>query len=121
MTVREKLHQTVSASTLADWIDRQPQAWWFVDGDPELTAIVDFPCPSDELALAIRRIGRNLFVQDRTSFQGGSEIVDPDKLNEFCNTEHNSGKKTLLLSWEKSDVDWLLIEDKGLFGDEGEE
>ena len=121
MAVREKLHRTVSASTLAEWIERQPDAWWVVDGDPELMSVVDFPCPSDELAPAIRRIGKNLLVQDRRLAQDGGEIVEPNELDGLSDTANKRQQKTLLLSWEKSDVDWLLIEDKDGFAHEGGE
>jgi hypothetical protein len=113
MAVRERLHCTVSASTLAKWIENQPNRWWVVDGDPLLTSQVDFPCPSDELAPAIERIGGNLLVQDSGSSSEPGEIVDPSKLDSLADTKNRRRQKTLLLSWESSDVDWLLIEDEG--------
>ncbi len=33
MSVREKPHYTLSAAALAEWIEKQPDQWWSVDGD----------------------------------------------------------------------------------------
>lgn len=37
-----------------------------------------------------------------------------DTLDELADTNNRTHKKTFLLSWEDSDVDWLLIEDESL-------
>ncbi len=112
MAVREKLHYVLPAAALADWIEQQPDKWWVVDGDPVLTSFVNFPCPSDELAPAIRRIGKNLFLQAKISPHTDGEIVESARLDELSDTKNRHQEKTLLLSWNDSDVDWLLIEDK---------
>jgi hypothetical protein len=111
MAVREK-HYTVPATTLAEWIESQPDTWWVVDGDPTLTSLIDFPCPSDELAPVIRSIGKTLHLQGKMSSNAGGEIVEIDRLDELSDTANRRQEKTLLLSWEDSDIDWLLIEDK---------
>ena len=67
MSLKDKPHYTLPATILASWIEKQPDRWWSVDGDPRLTAVVDFPCPSDELAPAIRRIGKDLLLYDKTA------------------------------------------------------
>lgn len=112
MSVRAKPRLTVSAASLAEWIERQPRRWWVVDGDPLLMSLVDFPCPSDELAPAIRNIGKLLLIQGKTPNSGEGGEVGVDKLDELCDTGDRHQQKTLLLSWEDSDVDWLLVEDK---------
>ncbi len=65
MSVKDQPHYKLAANVLADWLDAQPEKWWSVDGDPLLMSIVDFPCPSDELAAAIRHEGKGLLLQDK--------------------------------------------------------
>ena len=112
MAVRDNPHYTVRAESLADWIERQPDRWWVVDGDPLLMSLVDFPCPGDELAPVIRRIGKDLLLQEIASNRNGGGEVGADRLDALCDTSDNHQQKTLLLAWEDSDIDWLLVEDK---------
>ena len=115
MSVKEKPHYTLPAATLAQWIESQRDKWWFVDGDPLLTSIVDFPCPGDELAPAIRRIGKNLLLRDtRSDSRAKGEIVEANKLDEISDRNNKRRKRMFLLSWVDSDVDWLLIEDEAM-------
>jgi hypothetical protein len=115
MSVKERPHYTVPADTLAGWIESQPERWWSVDGDPRLTSMVDFPCPSDELAPAIRKIGKDLLLLDKkgTSAAHG-EVIAGQRLEEFADVNNRRHQKTFLLSWADSDVDWLLMEDEAL-------
>ena len=115
MSMKEKPHYTLSAGALAEWLDSQPNKWWSVDGDPLLTSIVDFPCPSDELAPTIRRVGTNLLLQDKnpTSQAHGEEIAG-DKLDELADISNRKHRKILRLSWADADVDWLLLEDEAM-------
>jgi len=113
--VREKPHYTLPAATLAGWIESQPEQWWSVDGDPRLTAIVDFPCPGDELAPAVRKIGKDLLLYDKTAASmARGEIIGGEKLDELADVNNRRHQKTFLLSWADSDVDWLLTEDEAL-------
>ena len=115
MSIKEKPHYTLAAATLAEWLERQPHRWWSVDGDPMLTSIVDFPCPTDELAPAIRRYGKDLLLQDKNpASQAHGEAIVEDKLDELTVLSHRTHRKILRLSWAGSDVDWLLIEDDAL-------
>jgi hypothetical protein len=115
MAVKERPHYTVPAATLAGWIESQPEKWWVVDGDPLLTSILDFPCPSDELAPSIRKIGKTLLLQDKNGESTArGQVVASDKLDELSDTNNKRRQKTLCLSWKDSDVDWLLIEDEAL-------
>jgi hypothetical protein len=115
MGLREKPHYILPAATLAQWIENQPDKWWSVDGDPLLTSIVDFPCPSDELAPVIRRIGKNLLLPDKTpASQVHGEVVAMDRLDGLSDFSLRRRHKILRLSWEDSDVDWLLIEDEAM-------
>ena len=115
MRISEKPHYTVSSTTLAEWIENQPDRWWSVDGDPLLTSIVDFPCPSDEIAPMIRGIGKNLLLQDKnTASEAHGEVVGLERLDQLSDTSRRRHQKILHLSWEDSDVDWLLLEDEAM-------
>lgn len=115
MAVKEKAYYRVQAATLADWLESQPECWWDVDGDPLLTSQIDFPCPSDELAPAIRGIGGDLFVRDKNAASNArGEIVGIDRLDELIDVRNRHHKKTLCLSWADSEIDWLLTEDRRL-------
>jgi len=115
MSIRDKPHYTLPAATLAGWIESQPDRWWSVDGDPRLTSIVDFPCPSDELAPAIRNIGKSLLVYDRTvGSTAHGEVVGGERLDALADVSNRRHRKTFLLSWADADIDWLLVEDEAL-------
>jgi hypothetical protein len=115
MSVKDKPHYTLPAQALAQWIERQPDKWWSVDGDPYLMSIIDFPCPGDELAPAIRRMGKDLVLQDKnTSSTAHGEVIGTDRLDELSDVSNKRRRKVLLLSWADSNIDWLLIEDEAL-------
>jgi hypothetical protein len=115
MSMRQKPHYTLSAKTLADWLDSQPDKWWSVDGDPILTSIVDFPCPSDELAPGIRRIGKNLLLQDKNpASHAHGEEIGADKLDQLADTSNKKRRRIFRSSWEDADADWLLPDDEAM-------
>jgi hypothetical protein len=115
MSVKQNPHYTVPAEALAKWIEERSERWWFVDGDPLLTSTVDFPCPGDELAPAIRKIGKNLLLQDKDgSPTAKGQVVQDNRLDELSDTRNRQQQKTLLLSWSDSDIDWLLSEDEAM-------
>jgi hypothetical protein len=115
MSVRQKPHYTLSATTLAEWLESQPDKWWSVDGDPLLTSTVDFPCPSDELASEIRRVGKNLLLQDKNpGSQAHGEEIAGAQLDQLADTSGRRRRKIFRLSWADSDVDWLLLEDEAM-------
>ena len=52
-------HYQLPTDALATWIEEQGTAtWWSVDGDPLLMERLDLPCPGDELASELRKIGK---------------------------------------------------------------
>jgi hypothetical protein len=115
MTMKEKPHFTLSATTLAEWLESQPDAWWSVDGDPLLTSTVDFPCPSDELAPAIRRVGKTLLLQDKNpASKAHGEKIAKDNLDSVADTGKRKHRRIFRLSWADSNVDWLLLEDEAM-------
>lgn len=115
MSVKESPHYTISAAALAEWLESQPDRWWSVDGDPLLDSIIDFPCPSDELAPALRKIDKPLLLRDGTagSTAHGEEIAS-HSLDSLSDKNNRRRQRTWLLSWQGSEIDWLLIEDQAL-------
>lgn len=115
MNLRNKPHYTVSAKALADWIEEQPNRWWSVDGDPLLSSILDFPCPGDEIAPAIRKIGKSVLIlaKDPHSRTRG-ELIQGGQLDEFSALSDKGKPKILHLSWADADAEWLLLEDKAM-------
>ncbi|MBI4580346.1 MAG: hypothetical protein HY718_11630 [Planctomycetes bacterium] len=112
MGLKHKPHRRITAEQLATWLERQRDAWWSVDGDPRLMEQVDFPCPGDELAPAIRNIGVDVLVGD----PGGKQLsrpgqVDADELDRYADTDNVDHERVFLCSWADSDIEWLLCED----------
>lgn len=115
MSVRNLPHYTLPADALARWLESRPDQWWAVNGDFRLTGTVDFPCPVDELTPALRKIGKNLILYDKTpGSTAHGELIDPRRLDDLADTNNRRRRKTFLLNWEDSDEDWLLIEDEPL-------
>lgn len=115
MAVKDERHYTLSAKTLAEWLESQPNKWWSVDGDPLLTSVVDFPCPSDELATMIRRVGTDLLVQDgNPASNAHGQLIAKDGLEKLADTSNRRHRRIFRLSWANSHVDWLLLEDEAM-------
>ncbi len=113
MSVRDLPHYTLPATALADWIESQPEPWWIVDGDPRLNSKLDIPCPGDEIAPALRKIGKDLLLFDRTpGSTARGEPIDPARLNELADTRNWRRRRTFLFSWADFDNDWELREYK---------
>ena len=74
---------------------------------------VNFPCPNDELAEALRQIDSNLVVYtDKTV-----GIEDGRQISATCSRclptrRIDIKNRDFLASWEGSDNEWLLTEDK---------
>jgi hypothetical protein len=110
----QKKHSiSIPSRKLAEWLDGQPGSWWNVDGDPLLTSEVDFPCPNDELAEALRRHNNDitLFVRKRVKSSVGAARDSLD-LDDLTDTKNRRKEKNLLAAWKGSDIEWLLSEDK---------
>ena len=113
--MKDKPHYTLPAAALAEWIESQPDKWWSVDGDPTLTSLLDFPCPSDEIAPAIRQLGGDLLVQAKDNgSQAHGEVIGRDALDAQAELSKRRHQKILRLSWLGSDIDWLLLEDEAM-------
>lgn len=115
MSLKNKPHYTLPAAALADWIENRPDQWWSIDGDPHLMSVLDFPCPSDELAPAIRKIDKNVLIYDKTlNSAAHGELIGEDKLTALADRTNRKSKMAFLLSWGDSDEAWLLLEDEAL-------
>jgi hypothetical protein len=115
MSLKAKPHYTLSADALAEWIGSQPDTWWSVHGDDYLMSVVDFPCPGDELAPAIRKEGKDLLVYDRTpGSRACGERIGADRLAALADTDNRKHQMTFLMTWSDSDEEWLLQEDEAL-------
>lgn len=109
----ERTYYLMSPTDLADWLDAQHGTWWFVDGDPDLTAELDFPCPNDELAAVLRKQDRLLLVLDRTpASQAHGEQINGPAFERLANRDERYGNRHFVMQWAGSDTPWLLSEDR---------
>jgi hypothetical protein len=113
MSVKALPHYTVSATALADWIESHPERWWAVVGEDYLMGSLCFPCPGEELAPVIRKIGKNLLVFDKNRNDAAQgQLIQAEKLDDQVDIIGRRPRKVLLLSWVDSDEDWLLEDDE---------
>jgi len=121
MGTKQGSYVEIAADKLAEWLCKDPDLYWTVDGDPQLSGMLSFPCPGDELADALRRIGKPLLVFDREDrFQGRGTPVSSSDLDSLVE-EKELDARVLQLRWEDSDIEWILIEDEETSESEDEE
>jgi hypothetical protein len=103
----------IQAKDLADWLVQQgADIYWTVDGDPLLAGRLSLPCPGDELAEELRKVGRPLSVFYPVAATCASDTKSArPKLDDLVETEE-LGTRVLQLQWKDADPIWLLIEDK---------
>ncbi len=111
-SLKSKRHVELSSQQLADWITKQPDCWWYVDGDPWLTSRYLFPCPSEEMATALEAARRNVLILDERDATDTEQVAVPDELDRLANRDNRLQERTWLCSWEGDDAQWLLAEDK---------
>ena len=108
-----KHHLVISSQELARWLDSQAETWWVVGGDDLLISRVNFPCPSDELADALRGIGNILIIStDKTIGLEDGRQIDSNVLPLLADTENRYRNRDFVACWQGSDKKWLLTEDK---------
>jgi hypothetical protein len=113
MSLRDEPHYTLPAAELARWIESQPEQWWWVDGDPWLMSVLDLPCPSDELAPEIRKVGKDLLLYDKTpGSTAHGERIRADQLDALADRRNWRRRRTYVLTWVDSDEEWELREDE---------
>jgi hypothetical protein len=118
VSLKSDPHYTLSAAELADWIESQPDKWWSVYGDDYLLLAVDSPCPSDELAPAIPRVGKDILVWDKTpGSQARGERIKADRLPTIADYGLQTHHMMFVMAWADSDEVWELVEDKALVAD----
>jgi len=93
---------------LARWAEAQPVRWRSADGDLLLTPVVDFPCPSDELAPANRRVGKGLLVGDKGPGSAApGERIGAEKLAGLPDVGVRKRRMIFRLCRAGVDVEWL--------------
>jgi hypothetical protein len=114
MSVHERPHYVVKPTELAKWLDRESDTWWMVDGDPLLTGVVDFPCPSNELSEVLRRSKRELFLYPvkpiSTGSQPAGQTIKRQSLDELADQDNPQKRRTFLFTWSDREDEWLLVE-----------
>jgi hypothetical protein len=109
----EHAYYLIGSDELAGWLDAQQGTWWFVDGDPVLTAELDFPCPNDELAAVLRERRQPLLVLDRTpDTRAHGEHIDSRDFERLADRGDRYGNRNFVMQWQNSDIPWLLTEDR---------
>jgi hypothetical protein len=105
-------HVVISSAALAEWLEAQPGTWWFVDGDPGLGSEVDFPCPYDELATAVRNHDGSLLVFDIRKRANPGTVIYANDLESFAQKSSRHGNREFVMQWSDFDDPWVLSEDK---------
>ncbi|MEE8452297.1 MAG: hypothetical protein V3R99_10295 [Thermoguttaceae bacterium] len=112
MDTQQGVYVPLAAQVLADWLDRDPDLYWTVDGDRRLATKISSPCPGDELAGVLRTIDQPLLVFDRRQPSPAKQkSVDVSQLDGLVETEELR-TRVLQFQWEDSPTEWILIEDK---------
>jgi hypothetical protein len=104
-------HQfVISSRELARWLDSQPGTCWHAAGDLLLLSKVHFfPCTNRKLADALRQIDKNITIYtDRMVDLEEGQQISAHELPLLADTQN----RDFLSSWEGSDKEWLLTEDK---------
>jgi hypothetical protein len=74
---------------------------------------MSIPCPTDELVPEIRKIGKKILVRDiHPGSQAHGDVITADRLNELADHTPKNRRRMWLFSWEDSDEEWLLVEDR---------
>jgi hypothetical protein len=99
---------------LVKWLHDQPNTWWSVDGDPLLSGRISFPCPADELADELQRIGKDLvlILPDETVTPPGAAM--PKILDQVSRSPADfDGDRLLAFGWAnaREALPWFLLED----------
>ena len=111
MGTQQNSYCLVAATELAEWLERDPDCYWTVDGDRKLGGKVSFPCPGDELAAALRKIDQPLEVLDIEGSHAPGKHVPASELDGFVEKEELD-TRVLQFRWKGSEIEWILVEDE---------
>ena len=112
MVTKQGFYSKIAAEELAKWLCQDPDLYWTVDGDPILSGKLSFPCPGDELADALRQIGRPLEVLHQKGMpRTRGETVTSAELDDLVETEELD-TRVLQFRWKDGQSEWILIEDE---------
>jgi hypothetical protein len=111
MSITTLPYHTLRAEELAKWLEDQPERWWVADGDDVLVSEISLPCTSDEMAEAILNHGQPLIIYEtnREVAKKPPEVKAED-LDDFLDMRNPKKRRTLFLSWQGSNTEWLLAE-----------
>ena len=104
---------SLSVEELADWLTSQGEdLWWTIDGEQELAEKLKLPCPTDELAAALRARGGTLLVVAAPGQElPEGEVLGQDNLERLA--VHEGDARVFQLAWDGGLGDvWVLVEDK---------
>jgi hypothetical protein len=115
MAISEKTTMTpgfeVDASVIADWLDRDAEKWWLVDGDRVLMAEMDFPCPSYELSEALRSTDQKFQVFAAEDAKLSADFKpSADNFVQLADRTSRHETLTFFLSRDPKLPPWLLAE-----------
>jgi hypothetical protein len=111
---RPSARYQVSSRDLAEWLRQQDdESWWSVDGDPLLMGRVSFPCSADDLAEALCKINKPLWVFDWSNEPRFlTDTVSSQQLDQLA-LQAGPDFRILTLCWvDSSQIEWLLVEDR---------
>ena len=108
--MNKAISYTIESSLLADWLNKESDTWWCVDGDDELTAHLDFPCPAEELSAYLNKTNRAITIYNPRNVDFN---IDSDDIVGLADTNNNHKYRTFLVSFDGRTKS-LLVEDRAL-------
>lgn len=105
----------ISSSSLAKWLRRNHlNTLWSVDGEEKLSAHLDFPCSTEDLATTLYAINKTLHVQVPDSVDQLNDSTLDQAIQRFPVSPGESDKfMSFSLYWEDQNPEdtWVLSED----------
>jgi hypothetical protein len=106
---------SISSQAVASWLScKLPDTLWSVDGEDRLSAHLDFPCSTEDLASTLRSINQTLKVQAPDSIcQLDESNLDEAIINIPESPGDSDGFVSFILFWEdqKPEDAWVLSQD----------
>jgi hypothetical protein len=106
---------SISSQAVASWLcGNLPDTLWSVDGDDKLSAHLDFPCSTEDLASTLRSINQSLKVQAPDSIcQLDESNLAEAMIHIPASPGESDGFVSFVLSWEDQNPEdaWVLSQD----------